>query len=111
MRTICGTIQPEAIIFNDTIENNIRFGCTTLTQKNIFDACDAVGMHGFVNGLMDGYSTRIGPNGGCQLSTFQKKRIAIARVLARQPKILIIDEGDVDNVDFGNELIIQVCYM
>lgn len=108
LRTICGTIQPEAIIFDDTIENNIRFGCSTLTKSQIYQACDAVGMHGFIDSLPDGYSTRIGPEGGFQLSAPQKKRIAIARVLARDPAILIVDEGDGDNINFGNELIIQV---
>lgn len=108
MRTVCGTIQSKAIIFNDTIENNVRFGCETLSQTEIFEACDAVGIHGFIDSLPDGYSSRIGFEGGVQLSSAQKQRIAIARVLARNPAILIIDEGEADNTDFANELIIQV---
>lgn len=103
---MCGTIQPDVVIFNDTIENNIRIGCLTMTDAQIYAAADLVGIHGFIESLPDGYTTRIGSEGGIQLTNAQKHRIAIARVLAREPAILIVDEDDAPET--GNEWAFEV---
>lgn len=67
LRTVIGTVQQEPIIFNDTVENNLRMGCATLTEKQMVEACKMANAHEFIEALPEGYNTRIG-DGGVQLS-------------------------------------------
>ncbi|KAH7727412.1 CRE-PGP-14 protein [Aphelenchoides avenae] len=105
LRTVIGTVQQEPIIFNDTVENNLRMGCATLTEKQMVEACKMANAHEFIEALPEGYNTRIG-DGGVQLSGGQKQRIAIARTLARDPKILLLDEAT-SALDAHSEAIVQ----
>uniref|UniRef100_A0AC34G6H0 Uncharacterized protein n=1 Tax=Panagrolaimus sp. ES5 TaxID=591445 RepID=A0AC34G6H0_9BILA len=105
LRTIIGTVQQEPIIFNDTVENNIKQGCDSLTEKEMIEACKMASAHEFIQALPEGYATRIG-EGGVQLSGGQKQRIAIARTLVRNPKILLLDEAT-SALDTHSEAMVQ----
>uniref|UniRef100_A0A914NY86 Uncharacterized protein n=1 Tax=Panagrolaimus davidi TaxID=227884 RepID=A0A914NY86_9BILA len=105
LRTVIGTVQQEPIIFNDTVENNIKQGCDSLTEKEMVEACKQANAHDFIESLPEGYNTRIG-EGGVQLSGGQKQRIAIARTLARNPKILLLDEAT-SALDTHSEAMVQ----
>uniref|UniRef100_A0AC35EUD6 ABC transporter domain-containing protein n=1 Tax=Panagrolaimus sp. PS1159 TaxID=55785 RepID=A0AC35EUD6_9BILA len=105
LRTVIGTVQQEPIIFNDTVENNIKQGCDSLTEKEMVEACKQANAHDFIESLPEGYATRIG-EGGVQLSGGQKQRIAIARTLARNPKILLLDEAT-SALDTHSEAMVQ----
>lgn len=76
LRTVIGTVQQEPIIFNDTVENNLRMGCATLTEKQMVEACKMANAHEFIEALPEGYNTRIG-DGGVQLSGGQVRGIAV----------------------------------
>uniref|UniRef100_A0A7E4UZ02 ABC transmembrane type-1 domain-containing protein n=1 Tax=Panagrellus redivivus TaxID=6233 RepID=A0A7E4UZ02_PANRE len=106
LRTVIGTVQQEPIIFNDTVENNIKKGCKeTLTERELIAAAKAANAHEFIEALPSGYATRIG-DGGVQLSGGQKQRIAIARTLARNPRILLLDEAT-SALDTASEALVQ----
>ncbi|KAE9548663.1 hypothetical protein FO519_008121, partial [Halicephalobus sp. NKZ332] len=105
LRTVIGTVQQEPIIFNDTVEANIKRGNTTLSERDIVEACKMANAHEFIENLPEGYGTRIG-DGGVQLSGGQKQRLAIARTLARNPKILLLDEAT-SALDTHSEALVQ----
>ncbi|CAD5219768.1 unnamed protein product [Bursaphelenchus okinawaensis] len=105
LRQTVGTVQQEPIIFNATVEENLKIGNPDLTEKAMVQACQLANAHEFIENLPDGYLTRIG-DGGVQLSGGQKQRIAIARTMARDPKILLLDEAT-SALDAQSEAIVQ----
>ena len=105
LRTVIGTVQQEPIIFNDTVEANIRRGNATISEKEMVESCKMANAHDFIENLPEGYRTRIG-DGGVQLSGGQKQRLAIARTLARNPRILLLDEAT-SALDTHSEALVQ----
>lgn len=73
LRSVIGTVQQEPVVFNATIEENLRMGCATLTEKQMVTACQLANAHEFIEALPSGYQTRIG-EGGVQLSGGQRQR-------------------------------------
>ncbi|MDO4269039.1 MAG: ABC transporter ATP-binding protein [Eubacteriales bacterium] len=92
-------------LFNDTIENNIRFGCPDATREQVVEAAKAACCHEFIEALPDGYDTMVGEGGGT-LSGGEKQRISIARAILKDAPIIILDEATA-SVDPENEAQLQ----
>ena len=104
-RRILAIVPQEPVLFNDTIAVNIRFGKPDATHEEIEDACRLANIHDFIASLPEGYDTVVGER-GVKMSGGEKQRIAIARALIRDPKILVFDEAT-SNLDSHSERIIQ----
>ncbi|MCR4956942.1 MAG: ATP-binding cassette domain-containing protein, partial [Lachnospiraceae bacterium] len=88
-------------LFNDTIENNIRFGKPDTSREDVIAAAKKACCHEFIMELPDGYDTIIG-DGGVSLSGGERQRISIARAIMKDAPIIILDEATA-NVDLENE--------
>ena len=105
LRENVGFVLQDSFMFDDTIRNNISLYDPNETSEKVVLAAQLADAHNFISGLPMGYETRIGES-GIQLSGGQKQRIAIARVLYRNPKILIFDEAT-NALDVETETSIQ----
>ena len=95
----------EVILFNDTIENNIRIGKPNATEEEVRVASKAACCDEFISNLPDGYKTMLGEN-GATLSGGERQRISIARALLKNAPIVILDEATA-SLDPENELFVQ----
>lgn len=102
-----GMALQEPFLWNDSIRNNIRYGKEDATEQEISRVAKWVGIDAIVKHLPSGYETVIGEN-ACKLSEGQKQRIAIARALIKDPKILILDEA-MSSMDSASEERILTC--
>ena len=91
-RAQVGVVAQESILFNTTVRENIRYGQMLANDDAVEDAARAANIHEAILGLPDGYDTKIGED-GVKLSVGEKQRIAIARALLADPRILILDEA------------------
>lgn len=92
-------------LFEDTIENNIRFGKPDADEEDVISAAKKACCHDFITALPDGYKTRLG-EGGSSLSGGEKQRISIARAILKDAPIIILDEATA-SVDPENEKELQ----
>jgi len=104
LRKQMGIVSQEAILFNDTVFNNIAFG-TEATMEEVIQAAKIAHAHEFIEKLPQGYHTNIGERGS-QLSGGQRQRISIARAVLKNPAILILDEAT-SALDNESEKIVQ----
>ncbi|MBR4758372.1 MAG: ATP-binding cassette domain-containing protein, partial [Bacteroidaceae bacterium] len=105
LRGLIGNVNQEAILFNDTIRNNIAFGKNGATQDEIEAAARIANAHDFIMATEDGYDTNVGDR-GCRLSGGQRQRISIARAILKNPPILILDEAT-SALDTESERLVQ----
>lgn len=105
LRGIIGNVNQEAILFNDTIFNNIAFGVEGATQEQVEAAAKIANAHEFIMNMEDGYQTNVGDRGG-RLSGGQRQRISIARAILKNPPILILDEAT-SALDTESERLVQ----
>jgi subfamily B ATP-binding cassette protein MsbA len=105
LRELTAVVTQEAILFNDTIYNNIAFGMPNVTEEQVIEAAKAANAHNFIMETEQGYQTNIGDRGGL-LSGGQRQRLSIARAILKNPPILILDEAT-SALDTSSEKIVQ----
>jgi ATP-binding cassette subfamily B protein/subfamily B ATP-binding cassette protein MsbA len=105
LRSLIGNVNQEAILFNDTIFNNIAFGVENATMEQVVAAAKIANAHDFIMEKEEGYNTNIGDR-GAKLSGGQRQRISIARAILKNPPILILDEAT-SALDTESEKIVQ----
>lgn len=106
LRQLLGIVSQEAILFNDTIYNNIVFGLEgDISKQQVEEAARIANAHDFITATENGYQTSIGDRGG-KLSGGQRQRLTIARAILRNPPILILDEAT-SALDSESEKLVQ----
>ncbi|UPX20386.1 uncharacterized protein EKO05_0010619 [Ascochyta rabiei] len=105
LRDALGLVPQDPVLFNQTIRQNVRYARLEATDGEIEDACRAAAIHDDIVGFPDGYNSKVGER-GVRLSGGQLQRIAIARVLLKNPKIVLLDEAT-SAIDSGIEALIQ----
>jgi len=100
-----GMVTQETYLFHDTIRTNLTYAKTDATQAEIEAAAVAANIHNFIMDLPDGYDTIVGER-GYRLSGGEKQRIALARVILKDPRILVLDEAT-SHLDSESESLIQ----
>jgi ATP-binding cassette subfamily B protein len=100
-----GVVTQEPYLFHDTIETNLRYAKPDATHDEIVAAARAANIDEFISGLTAGYGTMVGER-GYRLSGGEKQRVAIARVILKDPQILILDEAT-SHLDAHSEALIQ----
>ena len=100
-----GMVTQETFLFNDTIRANLLYAEPGASAEEIEAACRAANIHDYIAGLPEGYDTVVG-NRGYRLSGGEKQRVAIARVILKNPRILVLDEAT-SSLDSQSEALIQ----
>ncbi|PWN47762.1 hypothetical protein IE53DRAFT_390093 [Violaceomyces palustris] len=103
IRKQIAVVPQEPILFDGTLEENIKYGTEGATREEVERAAELAGCHAFVKDLSNGLDTKIGSR---QLSGGQKQRVAIARALVKRPSILLLDEAT-SALDSASELLVN----
>ena len=105
LRAAIGVVSQDAHLFHDTIASNLRYAKPAASQTEIEAACRSARIHDLIAGLPEGYETMVGER-GYRLSGGEKQRLALARVLLRDPRLVILDEATA-HLDSETEVHIQ----
>lgn len=100
-----GVVPQNPVLFNDTVMNNVRYSRLDATDAQVIEACKAAAVHDQITTFTNGYTTIVGEN-GVKLSGGEIQRIAIARAILKDPKIILLDEAT-SSVDTKTEHQIQ----
>jgi ATP-binding cassette, subfamily B, bacterial len=100
-----GMVTQETHLFHDTIRTNLQYAKLNANQEELEAACRVANIHDYIRALPDGYDTIVGER-GYRLSGGEKQRVALARVLLKNPRILILDEAT-SSLDSQSEALIQ----
>ena len=100
-----GMVTQEPYLFHDTVRANLQYAAPDAADERIQDACRAANIHDFISALPAGYDTVVGER-GYRLSGGEKQRVAIARVILKDPRVLILDEAT-SHLDTHAEALIQ----
>ena len=105
LRGLMGIVSQDSILFNDTIENNIKLGTQAATEEAILEAAKIANADEFIQNLPEKYKTNIGDSGNT-LSGGQKQRLSIARAVLKNPPIMVLDEAT-SALDTESEQLVQ----
>lgn len=105
LRAAIGVVPQDPHLFHDTVATNLLYAAPGATIEQMRDACRAARIHGVIDALPDGYDTIVGER-GYRLSGGEKQRLALARLLLKDPRIVILDEAT-SHLDAENEALIQ----
>jgi ATP-binding cassette subfamily B protein len=100
-----GMVTQETYLFHDTIRTNLLYARLDASDTDLMAACQTANIHDFIMGLPDGYDTIVGER-GYRLSGGEKQRLALARVILKNPRILVLDEAT-SHLDSQSEALIQ----
>jgi ATP-binding cassette subfamily B protein len=105
VRAQIGVVLQDALLFDETVKENIAYGRPEASMKEIVEAAKAAHAHEFVSRLPKGYDTVVGER-GCRLSAGERQRLAIARAILKDPAILVLDEPT-SALDAESEALVQ----
>ena len=105
LRGAVGMVMQDPHLFHDTVRNNLRYANPDATDDELVEACRAARIHDMIASLPDGYDTLVGER-GYRMSGGEKQRLAIARMLLKDPAVVILDEAT-SHLDSESELAIQ----
>ena len=92
LRSHIGVVPQDTILFNETLMYNLRYANQNATDEDIYNACRAASIHDKIMAFPDGYNTKVGER-GLRLSGGEKQRVAIARTIIKNPRIIMLDEA------------------
>ena len=92
LRRHIGVVPQDTVLFNETLMYNLKYANPSATDDQVYEACKAASIHEKILGFPDGYNARVGER-GLKLSGGEKQRVAIARTILKDPRIILLDEA------------------
>ncbi len=92
LRRHIGVVPQDTVLFNETLMYNLKYASPSATDEQVYEACRAASIHEKILGFPDGYNARVGER-GLKLSGGEKQRVAIARTILKDPRIILLDEA------------------
>lgn len=92
LRRHIGVVPQDTVLFNETVMYNLKYANPEATDEQVYDACRAASIHNKIMSFPDGYQTKVGDR-GLRLSGGEKQRVAIARTIIKNPRIIMLDEA------------------
>src|SRR5699024_2651962 len=104
LRTAIGVVPQDTVLFNDSIYNNLAYGRPSASEEEVHKAARQANLDSVIQSLPNGYNTKVGER-GLKLSGGEKQRVAIGRVLLKNPPLLILDEATSSLVSISEQVI------